>query len=221
MTTRDCFVTNQKLCTMYICCWYVPISFKFIWFFIISMVELQIAIKSSKKLYFLDHKNDWWVQIYDKYANTSLQLPFWNGFLYNKILKVCTVGDVMRSGFFQSLNKKNSNFLGFSYSQNNSNFWSICLRNKVERMNLLFLKSKNWTTITYLYFDYSVLQKHPRAFFSYLNSIYVLVLLLYDVVVEEEGGGCIITFLAFFQKYHRNINTKKYKSKNLTQLIDM
>ena len=209
MTTRDCFVTNQKLCTMYICCWYVPISFKFIWFFIISMVELQIAIKSSKKLYFLDHKNDWWVQIYDKYANTSLQLPFWNGFLYNKILKVCTVGDVMRSGFFQSLNKKNSNFLGFSYSQNNSNFWSICLRNKVERMNLLFLKSKNFELLLPIFW-LSVLQKHPRAFFSYLNSIYVLVLLLYDVVVEEEGGGCTYNnIFGFFPKIPSQYKHKK------------
>ena len=148
---------------MYIVCyWYVPISFKFMWFFIISMVELQIAIKSNKKVYFLDHKNDWWVQIYDstyKYANTSLKLPFWNGFLYNKILKVCTVGDAMRSVFFQSLSKKKIKL--FEY--------------------LIFPK--------YIIYWRSVLQKRPRAFFSYLNSIYV-VLLLYDVVVEEEGG-CI------------------------------
>ena len=126
---------------MYIVCyWYVPISFKFMWFFIISMVELQIAIKSNKKVYFLDHKNDWWVQIYDstyKYANTSLKLPFWNGFLYNKILKVCTVGDVMRSGFFQSLNTKKNQLSGILVFPKYSNFWSICLRNEVAHMNLL------------------------------------------------------------------------------------
>ena len=155
----------------------------FIWFFIISMVELQIAIKSSKKLYFLDHKNDWWVQIYDKYANTSLQLPFWNGFLYNKILKVCTVGDVLRSGFFSESEQKKIKLFEFfifpTYINNNIIYWQ------------------------------SILQKHPRAFFSYPKSIYV-VLLQYVVVVVEEEGGCIITFLAFFQKYHRNINTKKY-----------
>ena len=115
MTTRDCFVANQKYVhSMLLIFLFFPSNLY--GFFIISMVELQIAIKSNKKVYFLDHKNDWSVQIYDstyKYANTSLKLPFWNGFLYNKILKVCTVGDVMRSGFFQSLNKKNKIFWVF------------------------------------------------------------------------------------------------------------
>ena len=168
---------------MYIVCyWYVPISFKFMWFFIISMVELQIAIKSNKKVYFLDHKNDWWVQIYDstyKYANTSLKLPFWNGFLYNKILKVCTVGDAMRSGFFSKSEQKKIKL--FEY--------------------LIFPK--------YIIYWRSVLQKHPRAFF-FLSELYIC-----SVVVvwccRGGGGRMYITFLAFFQKYHRNINTKKYK----------
>ena len=168
---------------MYIVCyWYVPISFKFMWFFIISMVELQIAIKSNKKVYFLDHKNDWWVQIYDstyKYANTSLKLPFWNGFLYNKILKVCTVGDVMRSGFFsESEQKKNRTFWVFDIPK------------------IYYILTKCFTKTSKSIFFQSEL---------YICSVVVV------WCCRGGGGRMYITFLAFFQKYHRNINTKKYK----------